>query len=148
MNQDKKLTVELYPSSKRQFKKLTNECAIENEIEAIHPYALSVLNPDVVDKLQELKGKPILLECQGLSTIFFVDKNTAYKVLDVKVMTLEEEAVGLWMKFPIKTYELRTKDYEWVEDGFETKEPGARILDAQYYWELAGFKFVACVQEE
>lgn len=148
MSQTKKLFVELYVSSKTQFKKFANEYAIEHDIDSVHYHVLSQLNPNEMDKLKELKGKPVLLECTGLSTVFFADNNKAYKVLDVKVLSLEEESQDIFLKFPIKTYELQAKDHEWLNSDLESKGHDDKIIDAQFYWELVGFKFVGRVQED
>lgn len=148
MTQTKKLFVELYVSSKKQFQAFANEYAIEHDIDAVHYHALSQLNPDAMDKLRELKGKPILLECTGLSTTVFSDNNKAYKVMDVKVMSLEEASCGLFLKFPIKTYELQSADHEWLNNDLQSKECDDKIIDAQFYWELVGFKFVGRIQED
>lgn len=148
MNQTKNLFVELYVSSKKQFQKFANEYAIEHDINSVHYHALSKFTPDEMDKLRELKGKPILLECTGLSTTVFSDNNKAYKVMDVKVMSLEEEPLDIFLKFPIKTYELQSADHEWLNGDLQSKGHDDKIIDAQFYWELVGFKFVGRVQED
>lgn len=140
--------IELYPSSKRQFKKFANEYAIEQDIDGVHPYDLGKLNPEAFEALSGLKGKSVLLECTGLATQVITTKTEAYKVLDVKLLSTEEESLGLTLKFPIKTYELQTKDYEWVEGDLDLDESKDRTVDAQFYWELTGFKFVGRVQDE
>ena len=148
MNQVKKLSVELYVSSKTQFKKLTNEYAFENDIDSVHNSALSQLNPDEMDKLRELKGKPILLECTGLSTTVFSDNNKAYKVMDVKVLSLEEEPQGIFLKFPIMVYEFQPTEHAWLNGALKLEGCDDKIIDAQFYCELEGFKIVGRVQED
>lgn len=148
MNQAKKLSVGLYVSSKTQFKKLANEHAFENDIDGVHNSVLSKLNPGEMDKLRELKGKPILLECTGLSTTVFSDNNKAYKVMNANVLSLEEEPQGIFLKFPIMVYEFRSAEHAWLNDALKSEGRDDKIIDAQFYCELEGFKFVGRVQED